>query len=84
MPSEYRKDTGHLRTEMMLLMPQTTGTGRQVWKPNNVLTYGSRITPAEAELRSDGSRITAGAGNVVQHQIMVRMCVSDYGNDVQI
>ena len=46
--------------------------------------YGSRITPAEAELRSDGSRITAGAGNVVQHQNMGRMGVSDYGNDVQI
>ena len=83
-PSEYKNDTSHLRTEMMLLMPQNTGTGRQMWKPNNVLMYGSRITPAEAELRSDGSRITAGAGNVVQHRNMGRMGVSDYGNDAQI
>ena len=69
---------------MMLLTPQNTGTGRRAWKPNNILTYGSRITLAEAELRSNGSRITAGAGNVEQHQNMGRMGVSDYGNDVQI
>ena len=46
--------------------------------------YKSWITPAEAKLRINGSWITAGAGNVEQHQNMGRMGVSDYGNDVQI